>query len=79
MKLKLVMKDTEEEDTEMSGNREYKKAQIMITEIGDIRESNRVFCDTYSKIMSNYLAQNDFELKPADFCQAIATQQQKTN
>ena len=79
VKLKLVMKDTEEEDTEMSGNREQKKAQIMITEIGDIRESNRVFCDTYSKIMSNYLAQNDFELKPADFCQAIATQQQKTN
>ena len=57
-KLKLEMNNPEKEDTEMNENvkENRKKAQIIITEIGDIKESNRVFCDTYSKIMSNYLA-----------------------
>ena len=76
------MNNTEKEDTEMNENvkENRKKAQIIITEIGDIKESNRVFCDTYSKIMSNYLAQNDFEIKPPDFCQAISyMESQKTN
>ena len=44
----------------------------MITQLEVVKESNRVFCDPYSRVINNYLVQNDKELKPVDFCIAIA-------
>ena len=60
------------EDSMMLDQTKEQQMKFVITAFDVVKESNRVFCDPYSKVISYYLAQNDKELKPNDFVKAIS-------
>ena len=74
VKLEMLQSTNGGEDNIMldSTQEQEQQVQFMITQLEVVKESNRVFCDPYSRVINNYLVQNDKELKPVDFCIAIA-------
>ena len=60
------------EDSMMLDPTKEQQMKFVITAFDVVKETNRVFCDPYSRVISNYLAQNDNGLTPTDFVKAIS-------
>lgn len=72
MKLEMLESQDTGGDSMMLDQTKEQQIKFMITAFDVVKESNRVFCDPYSRVISNYLAQNDNGLEPSDFVKAIS-------